>query len=94
MLSAEWLLPDGWSFAGGNLQQFMTYTGGHREQTVELTAGEFTGVVHIPVIFRLSGRNYPVYGVVTMQREGIAAVNGRKVCQEFWDRRNRRIARM
>lgn len=94
VLSAEWLLPDGWSFAGGNLQQFMTYTGGRREQNVGLTAGEFTGVVHIPVIFRLSGRNYPVYGVVTMQREGIAAVNGRKVCQEFWDRRNRRIARM
>lgn len=93
VFSVEWLLPEGWSIAEGNIQQFMTYPGLCRSQTVSLTVGDFAGMMHIPVIFRVSGRNYPVYGVVTMQREGIAAVNGSELYQEYWDRIKRKYAR-
>ena len=94
--SVRWNLPEGWSIEEGPEQRFMSYVNaGCRKLTVKLTAGAFSGAFeYIPVTFRLSGRNYPAYGIVPFQRAGTMAANGRHdVNQDYWDRFHRGNAR-
>ena len=93
--SIEWHLPEGWSIAEGNEQRFISYVGGRRRLTVTITPGEFSGAFeYIPVTFRLSGRNYPIYGTVPFQLAGTMCANGRYTAhQDYWDRRNQILAR-
>ena len=94
--SVRWNLPEGWSIEEGPEQRFMSYVNaGCRKLTVKLTAGAFSGAFeYIPVTFRLSGRNYPAYGIVPFQHAGTMAANGRyDVNQDYWDRFHRGNAR-
>ena len=94
--SVIWNLPEGWSIEEGPEQRFMSYVNaGCRKLTVKLTAGAFSGAFeYIPVTFRLSGRNYPAYGIVPFQHAGTMAANGRyDVNQDYWDRFHRGNAR-
>ena len=94
--SVRWNLPEGWSIEEGPEQRFMSYVNaGCRKLTIKLTAGAFSGAFeYIPVTFRLSGRNYPAYGIVPFQHAGTMAANGRyDVNQDYWDRFHRGNAR-
>ena len=85
-LKVEWLLPEGWSIAEGNTQYLMGYFDGTRKLEINITAGAFDDAfVHIPLVFRISGRNYPVYGTLTFQRAGAVEANGTSMYHGYID---------
>ncbi len=94
VLSVEWLLPEGWSIAEGRTQRFITSMYYSWKTTINLTVGEIDGLEYIPVVFRLSGRSYPIHGIVTFQQAGTVVVDSgaKTTYQPYWDKLNLKSA--
>lgn len=94
ILTIRWNLPAGWSLREGTVQMIAGKLHSTRKLEVVLTAGEFSdALMHIPLQFFLSGRNYPVPGIITFQRKRSLEANTEEPFQEYWDCRNRFLAR-